>query len=257
MKTAVLTGAYGVIGQEIARGLVGAGYHTILIGRDISKLKQVQDRLSGTITASNIDTYSIDLSRKAQIFDLGSKIITPIDVLVNNAATAPGSRISNEDGIEMQWATNVLGYYWMIKAFASHLKNAEKGRIVNVASYWAGGLDLNDPEFKKRSYNNDAAYRQSKQADRMLAYGFANKFGNKVTVNACHSGDANSKLSNDLGFGGSVSARQAAETPLFLATDRMVSDITGSYFTNCREAQCYFKSDTEGIKKLMALCASY
>ena len=257
MKTAILTGAYGVIGQEIARGLVQAGFHTFLLGRDIVKLKHVQDQFSNAIPGSNIEAYGIDLSRKMQIFDLADKINSPIDVLVNNAATVPRSLILNEDGIEMQWATNVLGYYWMIKAFESHLKSSENGRIVNVASYWAGGLDLNDPEFKNRSYNNDAAYRQSKQADRMLAYGFADIFGNKVTVNACHSGDANSKLSNDLGFGGSVSPHQAAETPLFLATDDDVSDISGSYFTNCREAHCSFQSDGEGIEKLMSLCESY
>jgi retinol dehydrogenase-13 len=257
MKIAILTGAYGVIGQEIARGLVEADCHTILLGRNEMKLKQVQNELSNTVLGSNIDAYSIDLSSKHQIFDLASKIDNHIDVLVNNAATAPRSRVLNETGIEMQWATNVLGYYWMIRAFESNLKNAEKARIINVASYWAGGLDLDDPEFKSRSYNNDAAYRQSKQADRMLAYGFADKFGKRVTVNACHSGDANSKLSNDLGFGGSVSARQAAATPLFLATDADVSDISGSYFNDCREAQCYFKSDTKAIEKLMALCESY
>jgi len=32
----------------------------------------------------------------------------------------------------------------------------------------AGGLDLNDPEFIHRRYHNDSAYRQSKQANRML-----------------------------------------------------------------------------------------
>ena len=48
-------------------------------------------------------------------------------------------------------------------------------RVVNVASYWAGGLDLEDLEFKRRRYDNDAAYRQSKQADRMLTVAFAER----------------------------------------------------------------------------------
>jgi retinol dehydrogenase 12 len=41
------------------------------------------------------------------------------------------------------------------------LKASAPARVVNVASYWAGGLDLNDLEFTRRSYDNDQAYRYS------------------------------------------------------------------------------------------------
>jgi hypothetical protein len=34
------------------------------------------------------------------------------------------------------------------------LKASAPARVVNVASYWAGGLDLNDLEFTRRSYDN-------------------------------------------------------------------------------------------------------
>jgi NAD(P)-dependent dehydrogenase (short-subunit alcohol dehydrogenase family) len=47
------------------------------------------------------------------------------------------------------------------------------------------------------------AYWHSKQANRLLTVAFAARlqpYG--VKVNACHPGDANSRLSNDLGFGG-------------------------------------------------------
>jgi NAD(P)-dependent dehydrogenase (short-subunit alcohol dehydrogenase family) len=129
--------------------------------------------------------------------------------------------------------------------------------IINVASYWAGGLNLDDPEFKHRSYNNDVAYRQSKQADRMLSYGMADIFKDKIDVVACHPGDANSKLSNDLGFGGSESAKQAAEMPLSLATGKMGAVISGAYYEHGRIANCRFKSDREGISRLLEICESY
>jgi NAD(P)-dependent dehydrogenase (short-subunit alcohol dehydrogenase family) len=91
--------------------------------------------------------------------------------------------------------------------------------VVNVASYWAGGLQLNDLEFRFRRYDNDTAYRQSKQADRMLTRAFATHFANRnVTVNSCHPGDVRSKLSGVLGFGGYETPVQGAATPLYLAT---------------------------------------
>ena len=257
MKTAIITGAYGVIGSEIAKGLVKAKYHVILLGKDENKLKNLHYELHTVSEETVVHYYAVDLSIKNEISNLAVKIDASIDVLVNNAATAPRSRIENQDVIELQWATNVLGYYWMMKAFESHIKKSGNGRIVNVASYWAGGLDLNDPEFKYRTYNNDQAYRQSKQANRMLTYGFSELYGDAITVNACHPGDANSKLSNDLGFGGSESGKQAASTPLFLAKESVVSNKTGAYFVNSREARCQFKDDRDGIEKLMELCASY
>jgi NAD(P)-dependent dehydrogenase (short-subunit alcohol dehydrogenase family) len=71
--------------------------------------------------------------------------------------------------------------------FTDILKASAPARAVNVASYWAGGLDLTDLEFKRRNYDNDKAYRQSKQANRMLSAAFAEKLKpHQIAVKACH-----------------------------------------------------------------------
>lgn len=237
--------------------MVEAGYETTIVGRDIKKLEKLKNRLLSEFEGAVIEALAIDLSRKDAIFELARNFDNPLKVLINNAATTPPGREENEDGIELQWATNVLGYYWMIGAFEANLRKAKNARIVNVASYWAGGLNLEDPEFKQRPYNNNAAYRQSKQADRMLAYGFAEELGDDISVNACHPGDANSKLSNNLGFGGSESAVQSAETPLFLALNQNARGITGQYFAYNRQVGCQFQNDTLAISQLLRLCTRY
>ena len=56
---------------------------------------------------------------------------------------------------------------------SSSQQTNNKSRVVFVASFYAGGLNLNDPEFKKRSYSSDSAYQASKQADRMLAFAWS------------------------------------------------------------------------------------
>lgn len=256
MSTAIVTGAYGVIGKEIVKGLIRNGVKVHLIGRNPSALKELQRDLDNIEKDANLQLHAVDLSSKKQIFELPQQIDASIDILINNAATAPVRRMENGEGIEMQWATNVLGYYWMINAFEQHLLSSKKPRVINVASYWAGGLDLSDPEFIKRQYNNDAAYRQSKQADRMLTYGLAEKYHRKISINASHPGDANSKLSNDLGFGGSESAAQAAATPLFLALTDAGVESTGCYFEHQRESSCRFKGQKSEIVGLMKLCGS-
>jgi NAD(P)-dependent dehydrogenase (short-subunit alcohol dehydrogenase family) len=257
MKTAIITGAHGAIGSEIAKGLVGANYRLMLIGRNVVKLKELQHEFESSYGSGLVEYRAVDMSLKDEVYGLADEIAGPLDVLVNNAATAPRLRLETRDGIEMQWATNVLSYFWMTLAFEKHLMKSADGRIVNVASYWAGGLDLEDPEFKHRSYNNDQAYRQSKQANRMMTYGFAALYQHDISVNSCHPGDANSKLSNDLGFGGSMTAEQAARTPVHLATSADVNGITGGYFAHSQATDCAFAADKQAIKKLMAVCAGY
>ena len=114
----------------------------------------------------------MDLSSKKSIIDLASRWTGPLQLLINNAATTSRLRTETPEHIEMQFATNVLGYFRMTEHFMKFMKDQTDARIVNVASYWAGGLDMDDLEFKKREYDNDAAYRQSKQANRMLTVAF-------------------------------------------------------------------------------------
>jgi hypothetical protein len=107
-----------------------------------------------------IHCTAVDLSSKAAIESLARAVEDPVHVLINNAATTPRERLESDDGTELQFATNVLGYFRMIQAFTPHMEKAGTARVVNVASYWAGGLELDDLEYKRRRYDNDGAYRQ-------------------------------------------------------------------------------------------------
>ncbi len=258
MKTAIITGACGAIGKAITEGLAKAGYEVIMVGRKPDILKRTAEAVSRSSGNKNVVEGLVDLSLKNNILNFAQRIKSPVHVLVNNACTAPRQRAENADGTEMQWAVNVLAYFHMMTAFLPHLTQANGARIINVASYWAGGLDLKDPEFKLRRYDNDMAYRQSKQAGRMLTAYFAESFAHqKITVNACHPGDVNSKLSNSLGFGGSESPTEGADTPVWLATSTQVEGISGKYFEHRRLAHCGFMAKKNDVRKLYELCSIY
>ncbi len=258
-QIAIVTGATGAIGKAIARQIAGhEDYEVVLACRNEKKAKQAVEEIKRATGNNNVRYELVDLSRHKSIKEFAERWQGPIHVLVNNAATTPVNRQETADGIEMQFATNVLGYFWMIEKFKKHLKNSAPSRIVNVASYWAGDLDLDDLEFKKRRYNNDQAYRQSKQANRMLIASFAerlNKYG--VAVNACHPGDVNSKLSNNLGFGGSQTPDEGAKTPVWLATNQTGGHGTGKYFENMKEVVCRFVKDKKAVDNLYLICQSY
>ena len=256
-KRALLTGGTGAIGRAIAEGLVTRGFDLVLAVRSLEK---------GDTTAAAIERVTgraprvvrCELSLGESIRALADTEQGPLHVLINNAAECPRQRRETPEGVELQFATNVLAYYRMMTAFTPHLTAAAPSRIVNVASYWAGGLDLGDLEFKKRRYDNDTAYRQSKQADRMISSAFAERLKDRgVAVNACHPGDVRSRLSSDLGFGGHESPAQGAATPLMLAVDDIGEKKTGGYFAHMREERCHFSTDRAAVGALFDICGSY
>ena len=254
--TALLTGATGTIGEAIALRLAEQQrLSLILTCRDEVRGARLCARITTTTGNQNVRCERVDLSLRASIRGLASRLDGPLHLLINNGAEAPKLRVETTEGLERQFATNVMGYYWMIQELAPLLMKSAPARIVNVASYWAGDLDLEDLQFTRRRYDNDTAYRQSKQANRMLTVWFARQLKDTgVTVNACHPGDVNSKLSNDLGYGGHQRPDEGARTPVFLATDPGLERVTGKYFARCTQAPCEFGSNWRAVEALRTEC---
>jgi len=257
-RTALVTGATGAIGRALATGLAARGYAVVVLSRDPGRGAATAETIRQSTGNARVRHEQVDVSRRASVEALARRWRGPVEVLINNAALAPHIRRETPEGIELQFATNVLGYLWLTLAFEPWLARGAGARVVNVASYWAGGLDLSDLEFRRRRYDNDAAYRQSKQADRMLTVALARRLAPLgITVNACHPGDVNSTLSNDLGFGGHESPEEGARTPLWLAIAEPGGLVTGRYFERCRELSCPFGSDTDAVEALYEACLAY
>jgi NAD(P)-dependent dehydrogenase (short-subunit alcohol dehydrogenase family) len=254
-KIALVTGATGAIGKAIARQIAAKDYAVVLVARNESRAKHAVDEIIRATGNSDVRYEIADLSRRLEIQTLADRWEGPLHVLVNDAAVTPRSRQETPEGIEMQFATNVLGYFWMTQAFREMMKRSAPASIVDVASYYAGDLDLDDLEFKHRPYRNGTAYRQSKQANRMLVVAWAERLkADGISINACHPGDVNSQLSNNLGFGGSESPDQGADTPVWLATESIGGEVTGKYFAHRREERCRFGEDYVGVQALFEAC---
>ena len=255
----LVTGATGAIGKAIARQLAAKpNAEVVLVCRNQTKAEQAVTEITTATRNPKVRFELADLSRHKDIQNLAKRWTGPLHVLINNAACTPRARQETPEGIEMQFATNVLGYFRLIEAFTEVLKASAPSRIVNVASYWAGGLSLDDLEFTRRRYDNDSAYRQSKQANRMLTVAFSDKLqAYGISANACHPGDVNSKLSNDLGFGGHESPDQGAATPVWLATHSIGIETTGRYFEHKHEVDCGYNQNKQAINALYQACAAY
>ena len=271
-RVVVITGATGSIGAEIALGLAFKGATLILLGRNVAKTKAAAETMTTATGNSNISVEECDLSSYYSIQRCCERLRSknePIHVLINNAGLATKEKQKSVDGIELQFAVNVLAGHWLTRGLRGLLeagagadaKTAFAPRVVNVASKYAGDLDLADLEFKTRQYKAHIAYKQSKQANRMMTYAWADRLTtlqSPVLVHCCHPGIVSSKLLRDLGFPmGFSSARSAAQTPVHLATASKLTLGTGLYWSGSKVKHCEFKADTKAIEDLWEACTGF
>jgi len=282
---AIVTGATQGIGLAAAKKLALMKYTVILVCRDDDRGSAAAKNIRQETKNEQVFNETADVGMWVDITALKKRYLEKkyeerygrLRVLVNNAAECPKTQkfvklpqVCNESkegyslfNTEKQFATNVLGYHFMIRAFSQELltsaKEKRKPRVVNVASNWAGDLDLNDLHFKKRRYDNDSAYRQSKQANRLLTVSWAERLPG-VLVNACHPGDPCTKLSRQLGYNLHATRDcSICKSPVYLATTD--DDIgTGGWFeSNCRKLKCRFASSsfTKVRAQLFNICESF
>ena len=268
-KAVVLTGPTSGIGKEIARSLAALGAHLILGCRDEAAGTALAAELGRLPGASSIQVVPVDLSRRASVVQFARAISgarSRLDVLINNAGVSRGPQpwAATEDGIEVTFATNVIGYFLTATLLLPLLKAGAPARIVNVASTFASDLDLDDLEFRRRPWEGMKAYAQSKACDRLLTWALARRLdGTGVTANAMAPG-----LIADTGLyrhtpaeimerlrqrGGGRTAADGADTAVWLAVSPEVETVSGKLFENRKEIPCQFRG-RENEERLWGIC---
>ncbi len=267
-KTCLVTGASAGIGKATALALARLGARVILAVRNLEKGEAALRRIQQATGGARLELARVDLASQRSIRafarELASRVPT-LDVLVNNAGVWRTRRELGTDGIELTWATNVLGYFLTTELLAPSLARAAQARVINVASELAHGLELDDVQYERRRYSGREAYAQSKQADRLLSWAFARRLaGSGVTVNAMHPGFVATEI---FGKGGGplalavslysrLSARapeEGADTVVYLAASPEVAGRSGEFWVERRARPCRFR-DERTEEALWRLC---
>lgn len=132
MKKALITGASGGIGRDIAIKLSSMGYKLILVARNENKLKELDALLGG----DNKIIVS-DLSKRENVIDLYERTKNEdIEILVNNAGFGLFGRFTEiplENELDML-GLNIDALHILMKLFLKDFKKKDKGIILNVAS---------------------------------------------------------------------------------------------------------------------------
>ncbi len=265
-KVALVTGPTVGIGRQIALELASLGATLVLGCRDATRGELTAEALRAVPGAGPVEVGTIDTSSQASIRAFARSYRESgkrLDVLVNNAGTSQGERRESVDGIELTFATNVLGYFLLANELVDVLRANAPSRIVNVASMFAGELDLDDLEFERRPFDGLGAYAQSKACNRLLTYALARRLeGSGVRVNAYAPGFvAGTELTRDLlpAMRATYRARpgrtveEGADTAVWLASSPDVEKLSGRFFMDRREIPCELRDETLE-ERLWATC---
>ncbi len=268
-RVCLVTGASSGIGKEIARGLARAGARVIMAVRDVARGEAAREDIARGTSHERLELAQADFSDQSSVRRFAADVAArapSLHVLVNNAGIWSSRKRLTADGIELTWATNMLGYFLTTELLRPLLLAGAPSRVVTVASELAQGLDLDDVGFDRRAYDGVDAYAQSKQANRMWTWSLSRRLeGTGVTANALHPGSVATGIFGKggglkgalAGFGMRVAGRKPAEgadTAVWLASAAQVEGVGGRFWVDRRERACRFR-DEPGEERLFALCA--
>jgi NAD(P)-dependent dehydrogenase (short-subunit alcohol dehydrogenase family) len=269
-KTVVITGGSSGIGKQLAINLASAGARVALACRERSRADAARAEIARAAASAELAVIDLDLATQASVRRCAADIIGrfgAVDVLVNNAGIQLTERRLGPDGIELVFATNVLGPHLLTLELLPALERARAARIVTIASSFAGELDVDDLEFERRPWNATKPYKQSKACNRLLTWELARRLeGTGVTANAVSPGMARTGLYRGLGAGMrlfmrglqaafGVSVEQAADTATWLASapDAELAGANGRLFEKRAAIECTL-ADPELERRLWQRC---
>lgn len=135
---ALVTGASGGIGLELARIFAREGHDLVLVARSLPQLERIAAELSARygVGAEVIQTDLSDPASPRQLFEGLSTRAVVVDVLINNAGFGLAGRFDQTDGTrELDMIqVNVAALTELTKLFLPGMIQRGHGRIMNVAS---------------------------------------------------------------------------------------------------------------------------
>ena len=207
-KTALVTGAGGGIGREIAARLKAAGANVAICGRDAQKLRRAAETVGGALT---LPGDLLDVEYAQSCIDRTVEAFGGLDILVNNAGITlakPFEETTLEE-FERVMNTNVRAPFVLSRRALPHLRRT-RGRVINIASVVA-----------HKGYPLQSVYAASKHALLGLSKSLANEvYQDGVRVHVISPGGVYTdmvRLSRpDLSPDGLIVAGEVADAVMFL-----------------------------------------
>jgi NAD(P)-dependent dehydrogenase (short-subunit alcohol dehydrogenase family) len=205
-KRILVTGVSAGIGVETARSLAAHGANVIGAARDLSKAEGATAQVKkDAANGGNFMLVALDLSDLKSVRACADQLLAkgePLDGIIANAGVMATPFGHTADGFETQFGTNHLGHFVLVNRIAPLLRAG--GRLINLSSagHRYSNVDLEDPNFERRSYEPFIAYGQSKTANILFAVAFDNRHKSRgIRAAAVHPGGIQTELARHIDSG--------------------------------------------------------
>jgi NAD(P)-dependent dehydrogenase (short-subunit alcohol dehydrogenase family) len=173
-RVAVVTGATSGIGEAAAEGLARAGGRVHLVVRDRERGERVRARIQERLPApADLRLLLCDLADLDAVAAAAAELRTTepdLAVLVNNAGVLLEQRERSATGIELTFATNVLGPFALTELLLPALRANAPGRVITVSSggMYTARLHGEDLQLDDREFDGPVFYAHTKRAEVVL-----------------------------------------------------------------------------------------
>jgi dehydrogenase/reductase SDR family member 12 len=192
-KVAVVSGATSGIGLAAAEGFARLGAGVRLLVRSEERGNHARAAITERTQNSDVRIVVCDLSSLESVRACAARLAAEerLDVLVNNAGVMTQERELSVDGIELTFATNVIGPFLLTNLLIPLLEKSAPARIINVSSggMYTQKLRVDDLQSERGQFDGPNAYARTKRAEVVLTELWAEQLaGTGVVVHSMHPG---------------------------------------------------------------------
>jgi NAD(P)-dependent dehydrogenase (short-subunit alcohol dehydrogenase family) len=197
-RVVLITGASSGLGLASAAQLARMGATLRLLVRDPAKGERARADIVSQTPGADVSLYLADMSDLRSVraaLQTFMEAEQRLDVLINNAGALLPERRVSVDGLEMTFATMVLGPFVLTNGLFPLLSRTaaggERARVINVASggMYTQRLHLDDLQMEHEPYRGSVAYARAKRAQVTLSGLWAHRWRDAdVVVHAMHPG---------------------------------------------------------------------
>jgi NAD(P)-dependent dehydrogenase (short-subunit alcohol dehydrogenase family) len=269
-RRCLVTGANSGIGFETALALADLGAEVVMLCRDAARGEEAVERVRQQTGNARVSLDVVDVSDLTSVRIAAARLAeAAVDVLVHNAGVLPDERIETRDGLELSFATHVIGPFLLTRLLQNRLEKSPDARMIWVSSggMYTRRLNLEDPGWTDRRYDGVVAYAETKRAQVVLSELWAEELrGSGVAVNAMHPGwaDTPAVRSSLPRFHEAMrrilrTPAEGADTVVWLAA-RPEIEATGRFFFDREERRTHVlpftREKDEDRRALWEICAS-
>jgi len=241
-RLAVVTGATGGIGAEIARGLARRGAELVLPCRNPQRGSAIAEVLQREFGPSCVvHLVALELSDLGTVAPAVEAIVRvaagrPIDLLVENGGVWPTAYARSAQGYEIAFAVNVLSHFALRRCLSAAGLLPRTRVVVMTGDIYVSESECSEDFVWRGALGGKRAYSRSKLGNVWIAFELARR-QSELDVFVVHPGIVATNLGGDAGRIGNalkrrlmISPEQGAQMPLVCATQPGLR--RGGYYHN-------------------------